>query len=206
MMDEGPVGRGPGRGDEELAQGQAGGVVAGQKAHGAGFHVAFHPGTRAGQENLPAIAGMGLAAELAAADLEARSSSLASVRDTLLEKLPAAIDDVIVTGHLERRLPDVASFCVKYIEGEGLLLFLDNAGIMAASGSACTSRALKSSHVLEAIGLDAATAQGSIIFTLGTNNTNDNAEAVVSAMKPIVSRLREMSPLYQKRKENGSLQ
>jgi len=161
---------------------------------------------RAGQENLPAIAGMGIAAELAAADLETRSSSLVPVRDALLEKLPTAIDDVIVTGHLERRLPDVASFCVKYIEGEGLLLFLDNAGIMAASGSACTSKALKSSHVLEAIGLDAATAQGSIVFTLGTNNTTDDAEVVILAMQPIVSRLREMSPLYQKRKENGSLQ
>jgi cysteine desulfurase len=161
---------------------------------------------RAGQENLPAIAGMGLAAELAKTELEARSAALVPVRDTLLEKLPAAIDNVIVTGHLQRRLPDVASFCVEFIEGEALLLFLDNAGVMAASGSACTSKALKASHVLEALGYDAATAQGSIVFTLGMQNTIDDAEGVISAMKPIVSRLREMSPLYQKRKENGSLQ
>lgn len=160
---------------------------------------------RAGQENIPAIAGMGAAAEAAATEVAIIASKLTPVRDTLISRLPAELEDVILTGHPERRLPNHASFCVKYIEGEGLLLFLNQHGIMAASGSACTSRALKHSHVLDAIGLDAATAQGSIVFTIGTENTSEDADAIVSAMKPVVSRLREMSPLY-KRKENGSLQ
>ena len=162
-------------------------------------------GLRAGQENIPAIAGFGRAAELAAADMEERAGRLVPIRDALISRLPREIDDLIPTGHPERRLPNHASFCVRYIEGEGMLLFLDQAGIMAASGSACTSKALKGSHVLEAIGLDAATAQGSLVMTLGPGNSMDDVDRIVAAMKPIVSRLREMSPLY-KRKHDGSLQ
>jgi cysteine desulfurase len=154
---------------------------------------------RAGQENIPAIAGMGAAAEAAASEIAAIASKLAPVRDILITRLPAELEDVIPTGHPERRLPNHASFCVKYIEGEGLLLFLDQHGIMAASGSACTSKALKHSHVLDAIGLDAATAQGSVVFTIGIENTREDADAVVSAIKPVVSRLREMSPLYKRK-------
>jgi cysteine desulfurase len=159
---------------------------------------------RAGQENIPAIAGMGAAAEAASSGIASNAATLVPVRDELISRLPAELDDVILTGHPKHRLPNHASFCVRYIEGEGLLLFLDQRGIMAASGSACTSKALKHSHVLDAIGLDAATAQGSIVFTIGLENTREDAGAVVSAMKPVVSRLREMSPLYQ-RKKNGSL-
>jgi cysteine desulfurase len=88
---------------------------------------------------------------------------------------------------------------VKFIEGEGMLLFLDQAGIMAASGSACTSKALKGSYVLEAIGVDTAVAQGSIVFTMGPENAADDVDRIVSAMKPIVARLREMSPLYKRK-------
>ena len=162
-------------------------------------------GVRAGQENIPAIAGFGLAAELAYADMEERAGRLVPVRDVLISRLPGEIDDLVLTGHPEKRLPNHASFCVKYIEGEGMLLFLDQMGIMAASGSACTSKTLKASHVLEAIGLDAATAQGSLVMTLGPGNTMEDVDRIVSTMKPIVSRLREMSPLY-KRKEDGSIQ
>jgi cysteine desulfurase len=153
---------------------------------------------RAGQENIPAIAGMGIAAELASAGLAERAAALVPVRDAFIARLPETIPDVIVTGHKTKRLPGHASFCVKYIEGEGLLLFLDQKGIRAASGSACTSKSLKGSHVLEAIGLDAATAQGSIMFTLGPGVTTGDADTVISEMKPIVSRLREMSPIYRK--------
>ena len=156
---------------------------------------------RAGQENVPAIAGMGAAAEAASAGMSEAASRMMAVRDALLAEVPASIPDVIVTGHREKRLPGHASFCVKFIEGEGLLLFLDNQGIMAASGSACTSRSLKGSSVLEAIGLDAATAQGSVVFTLGEENTTGEAKTVVEAMKPVVSRLREMSPIYRARKD-----
>jgi len=162
-------------------------------------------GIRAGQENIPAIAGMGKAAELAGREMEDLSARLMIIRDALISRLPAEIDDVIITGHPTMRLPNHASFCVKYIEGEGLLLFLDQSDIMAASGSACTSKSLKASHVLDAIGLDAATAQGSIVFTLGRENKIEDVDRISSVIKPVVSRLREMSPLY-KRKEDGSLQ
>jgi cysteine desulfurase len=162
-------------------------------------------GLRAGQENIPAIAGFGLAAELASADMNERAERLVPIRDGLISRLPAEIDDLIVTGHPEKRLPNHASFCVRYIEGEGMLLFLDQMDIMAASGSACTSKALKASHVLEAIGLDAATAQGSLVMTLGPGNSIEEVDRIVDTIKPIVSRLREMSPLY-KRKEDGSIQ
>ena len=154
---------------------------------------------RAGQENLPAIAGMGVAAELALAELADRAARLIPIRDAFIEKLPAAIPDVIATGHPEKRLPGHASFCVEYIEGEGLLLFLDHNGIMAASGSACTSKSLKGSHVLEAMGYEAATAQGSIVFSLGDSNSIEDVDTIIEEMKPIVLRLREMSPIYNKK-------
>jgi len=158
-------------------------------------------GYRSGQENLPAIVGMGVAAELASSELEEKASKLVEVRDALIRRIPGEIEDVILTGHPEQRLPNHASFCVKYIEGEGLLLFLNQYGIMAASGSACTSKSLKASHVLNAIGLDAATAQGSLVMTLGPENRIEDVDYIVESMKPIVNRLREMSPLYRKKEE-----
>jgi len=158
-------------------------------------------GYRAGQENIPAIAGMGVAAGLAAAELGEKAERLSGIRDELIRRITSEIDDVILTGHPEHRLPNHASFCVKYIEGEGLLLFLNQYGIMAASGSACTSKSLKASHVLSAIGLDAATAQGSLVMTLGPENNLEEVEYIVESMKPIVKRLREMSPLYKKKEE-----
>ena len=156
-------------------------------------------GLRAGQENIPAIAGMGAAAELAGKELAANGARVKAIRDALIAKLPAAIDDVIVTGHREKRLPNHASFCVKYIEGEGMLLFLDQKGIRAASGSACTSKSLKGSHVLEAIGIETAMAQGSIVFTMGPENRLEDVDAIVSVMKPVIARLREMSPIYKRK-------
>ena len=156
-------------------------------------------GLRAGQENIPAIAGMGVASELAAKELDRNAASLKPIRDALITKLPKEIADVIATGHPEKRLPNHASFCVKYIEGEGMLLLLDQMGIMAASGSACTSKSLKGSYVLEAIGLDAATAQGSIVFTMGPENRPEDVDTIISVMKPVVARLREMSPLYKRK-------
>jgi len=156
-------------------------------------------GLRAGQENIPAIAGMGVAAELAAKELGANAARTKAVRDALLSGLPAAIDDVYVTGHPERRLPNHASFCVKYIEGEGMLLFLDQKGIRAASGSACTSKSLKGSHVLEAIGVETALAQGSIVFTMGPESRIEDVDTIISVMKPVIARLREMSPIYKRK-------
>ncbi len=156
---------------------------------------------RAGQENIPAIAGMGIAARLALEEIDQTAVALISLRDKMIRSVSESIEDVILTGHPERRLPGHASFCVRYIEGEGLLLFLNQKGIMAASGSACTSRSLKGSHVLEAIGLDAATAQGSIVFTFGPENSEDEIMKVIEEMQPVVSRLREMSPIYREKKD-----
>ena len=156
-------------------------------------------GIRAGQENIPAIAGFGKAAEVAAERMKDRAGLLGPIRDALISRLPAEIENVIPTGHPTKRLPGHASFCVEYIEGEGLLLFLDQMGVMAASGSACTSKSLKGSHVLEAIGLAAATAQGSIVMTLGLDNSIEDVDRVIEVMKPVVSRLREMSPLYKRK-------
>jgi cysteine desulfurase len=157
-------------------------------------------GLRAGQENIPAIAGMGVAAELAAKELEANAAHTRRICAALVERLPKEIPEVIATGHPERRLPNHASFCVKYIEGEGMLLFLNQMGIMAASGSACTSKALKGSYVLEAIGVPTEVAQGSLVFTMGPENRLEDVDRIVSVLKPVVARLREMSPIYNKRK------
>jgi cysteine desulfurase len=156
-------------------------------------------GMRAGQENIPAIAGFGKAAEIASARMDERAGLLTPIRDAMIARLPAEIEDVVPTGHPTKRLPGHASFCVEYIEGEGLLLFLDQMGVMAASGSACTSKSLKGSHVLEAIGLDAATAQGSIVMTLGLDNSIEDVDRVIEVMKPVIARLREMSPLYKRK-------
>ena len=123
-------------------------------------------GRRGGTENVPAIAGMGAAARSAARDMAARAAALVPLRDRLLEELPRRIEHVVVTGSRTDRLPHHASFCVEFIEGEAMLLFLDMKGVAASSGSACTSKALKASHVLLAMGLDHATAQGSLVFSL----------------------------------------
>jgi cysteine desulfurase len=156
-------------------------------------------GLRAGQENVPAIAGMGASAEAAARELSANAIRLKPIRDALLERLPREIPETIATGHPDKRLPNHASVCVKYIEGEGMLLFLDQAGIMVASGSACTSKSLKGSHVLQAIGIETAMAQGSLVFTLAPENRLEDVDKILTILKPIVSRLREMSPIYKRK-------
>jgi cysteine desulfurase len=142
---------------------------------------------------------MGVAAELAVGELDTNAAHVREIRDALVARLPKEIADVIPTGHPERRLPNHASFCVKYIEGEGMLLFLNQMGIMAASGSACTSKALKGSYVLEAIGVETAVAQGSIVFTMGPENRLEDVDRIISVMKPVVQRLREMSPIYKRK-------
>jgi len=155
-------------------------------------------GRRAGTENIPAIVGLGKAAELAGANMSARTGHLASLRDRLLTELPAMIDHVVVTGHPRNRLPGNASFCVQFIEGESMLMLLNSQGIAVSSGSACTSRALKASHVLIAMGLPHEVAQSSLLFTFGTGNTSEDVNCVLEVMPAIVDRLRQMSPLYSK--------
>ena len=155
-------------------------------------------GKRAGTENVLAIVGLGKAAELAKAHISERIEQLIPLRDRLLKELPDTIEHVVVTGHPHNRLPGHASFCVEFIEGESMLMLLNSKGIAVSSGSACTSRALKASHVLIAMGLSHEIAQGSILFTLGIDNTNQDIDYVLEVMLSIVDRLREMSPLYAK--------
>jgi cysteine desulfurase len=155
-------------------------------------------GRRAGTENVPAIVGLGKAAALAKANLAARVAELTPLRDHLLRELPARIERVIITGHPKHRLPGNASFCVEFIEGEAMLMLLNSRGVAVTSGSACTSRALKASHVLIATGLSHEIAQGSLLFSLGITNTNQDIDYVLEVMPPIVDRLRQMSPLYAK--------
>jgi cysteine desulfurase len=155
-------------------------------------------GRRAGTENVPAIVGLGKACELAQAGIPSRMKKIAKVRDRLLKELPSKIEHVIVTGHPENRTPQNASFCVEFIEGESMLMLLDSKGIGVTSGSACTSRALKASHVLIAMGLPHEIAQGSLLISPGIYSTDEDVDYLLQVMPPIVEKLRLMSPLYSK--------
>ncbi|NPV60067.1 MAG: cysteine desulfurase [Actinobacteria bacterium] len=161
-------------------------------------------GRRGGTENVAGIVGMGAAAEVAKRDMAERSRRLSALRDALISALPGRIEHLYLTGHPENRLAWNASFAVEFIEGEGMLLFLDQRGVAVSSGSACTSRALKGSHVLSACGIPAERAQGSILFSFGLQNTMEDVDYVLEVFPPIVERLRQMSPLYAKYlKERG---
>jgi cysteine desulfurase len=160
-------------------------------------------GRRSGTENMPGIVGMGKAAELVGENMAARNAGLSELRDALADGLTGGIEHLYLTGHPTRRLPWNASFVVEFIEGEGMLLFLDQQGVAVSSGSACTSRALKGSHVLSACGIPAERAQGSILFSFGLQNTREDVDHVLEVFPPIVERLRQMSPLYAKFKKEG---
>ncbi len=154
-------------------------------------------GRRAGTENVPAIVGMGIAAEVARAKMQGRSAKLTILRDRLLKEIPTKIERVIVTGHPRNRLPGHASFCVEFIEGEAMLLLLSAKGIYSASGSACSSKALKASPVLLSMGIPSGLAQGSIVFTLGMDNMPEHIEYLLSEFPAVIKRLREISPYAQ---------
>ncbi len=158
-------------------------------------------GKRAGSENISGIVGLGKAAEIALKELQERTEKVKPLRDTIIHRMRQDVDHVILTGHPENRLPHHASFCVEFIEGEAMLLNLDMKGIAAASGSACTSRALKASHVLLAMGFDHAIAQGSLVFSLVDQNTSEDIDYLFEVFPEIIERLRQMSPLYPKQHE-----
>jgi cysteine desulfurase len=150
-------------------------------------------GRRAGTEDVPAIAGMGKAAALAVEELEKRMEHVRPLRDRLIEGV-LKTENVILTGHPENRLPAHASFCVEYIEGEAMLLMLAAKEILVASGSACSSKALKASPVLLSMGVPSNLAQGSVVFTLGEGNTGEDVDYVLDEFPGIIKRLREISP------------
>jgi cysteine desulfurase len=155
-------------------------------------------GRRAGTENVPAIVGLGKAAEIAKSEMGNRNKKVKPLRDKLVRLLPQRVEHTFLTGHPEKRLPHHASFCIEFIEGEAMLLNLDMQGISASSGSACTSKALKASHVLLAMGLDHAVAQGSLVFSLIEETTSEDIDYLLEVFPPIIERLRKMSPLYTK--------
>jgi cysteine desulfurase len=155
-------------------------------------------GRRAGTENVAGIAGLGKAAEIAGTQMDDRVARMRALRDHLIDGLLGKVEHVVLTGHRTERLPHQASFCIEFIEGESMLLNLDMKGIAASSGSACTSRALKASHVLLAMGLDHALAQGSLVFGLIDTTVREDIDHLLDVFPPIIQRLREMSPLYTK--------
>jgi len=150
---------------------------------------------RAGTENVPGIVGLGKAAELALANMEEENRKLTALRNRLIEGVLNRFEDVILTGHPEKRLPNHASFCFKYIEGESLLLSLDMKGIAVSSGSACTSGSLEPSYVLLAMGIPYELAHGSLRVTMGKDNTEEDVDYFLEVMGPVVERIRAISPL-----------
>jgi len=153
-------------------------------------------GRRAGTESVAGIVGLGKAAAVAKRDMEARTARFLPLRDRLIRELPRFVEHVVLTGHPERRLPHHASFCIEFVEGEGMLLLLDMQGVSASSGSACTSKALKASHVLLAMGLDHALAQGSLVFSMIDGTGPSEIDHLLRVFPPVIERLRKMSPLY----------
>jgi cysteine desulfurase len=155
-------------------------------------------GRRAGTENIPAIVGLGRASLLAKEKIPEEMERLSGLRNRLEKGLVDKIDELKINGHPESRLPGFLNLCVNYVEGEAMIMMMIAKGIMAASGSACSSEALKASHVLTAMGVDHAMAQGSILFSLGRETTADDIDYVIAELPPVVERLRMMSPIYQK--------
>ena len=153
-------------------------------------------GRRAGTYNVPGIAGLGAAAKLAMENMAKRAEKEKELRDYFIDRISAEIPYTVLNGHREDRLPNNINFCFRFVEGESVLIMLDQAGICASSGSACTSGAIDPSHVLRAIGLSDEMAHESLRLTLSYENTKEEIDTVVGELKRIVERLRGMSPAY----------
>ncbi len=152
---------------------------------------------RPGTENLAGIVGFGEACRLAVENLESETDRLRLLRDQLCSGVSERIPRVKLNGAPGLRLPNTVNLSFEYVEGEGILLGLEERGIAAATGSACTSGELAPSHVLSAMGVEAALAQGSVRFSLGRENTLEDILFTVEALVPVVKRLRDMSPFYE---------
>jgi len=158
-----------------------------------------HEGNRrAGTENVAYIVGLAKALTLAHENAESENARLTRLRDRLIDEITSEIPEVRLSGHPTERLPNSASFLIRYIEGESILLGLDMVGICASSGSACTSGSLEPSHVLIAMGMPYEIAHGSLRLTLGRENTDEDVDYVMQALPGIVEKLRLMSPLYRR--------
>ncbi|MCZ7380280.1 MAG: cysteine desulfurase family protein [Candidatus Methanoperedens sp.] len=152
-------------------------------------------GMRSGSENIPGIVGMGKAAELAMAEMVDNGARLIRMRDRLMENI-LKTEYTYLTGHRTKRLPNNASFRFSFIEGESIILQLNDLGITASTGSACSTKTLEPSHVLIAMGLRHEEAHGSLLLTLGKSNTEEDVDYVIESVPKIVVKLRALSPLY----------
>jgi cysteine desulfurase len=161
------------------------------------FHGGGHEhGLRSSTENIPGIVGLGTACRLAGERMEKDHERMRTLRDLLIREV-LDIEESYLNGHPTRRLPNNAHFRFTAVEGESLLLSLDEEGIAASTGSACSSKKLQASHVLLAIGLDEVEAHGSLRLTLGKDTTRDDIDYVIEVLPPIIERLRQMSPLWE---------
>jgi cysteine desulfurase len=151
---------------------------------------------RAGTHNVAALVGLGLACELAGAEMDVTMARVRRLREKLEQGIMKAIPDVKLNGHPTQRLPNTLNISFAYIEGESLLLNFDMKGVAASSGSACTSGSLEPSHVMGAMCVEITLAHSSTRFSLGRDNTEEEVDYVLEILPPIVQRLREMSPLY----------
>ncbi|MCX5716449.1 MAG: cysteine desulfurase NifS [Candidatus Omnitrophica bacterium] len=151
---------------------------------------------RAGTENVAGIAGFGKAAELALKNMDKDAQRVRSLRDGLEKGILSAIPHTYLNGHPEKRLCTTTNISFEFLEGESIILNLDMEGIAVSTGSACTSGSLEPSHVLTAMGVEAVRSQGSLRFSLGKENTEEDIDYVIKALAPIIERLRKMSPLY----------
>ena len=155
-------------------------------------------GLRSGSENIPGIVGMGKSAEIAQTEMESENKRLIGLRDKLITGVLDNISHSFLNGHPKKRLPNNANLRFSYIEGESLILGLDMHGIQVSSGSACTSKTLQPSHELLAIGLAHEEAHGSLVFTMGKQNTQEDVNYILEVIPDVVKRLRALSPLTPK--------
>lgn len=151
-------------------------------------------GRRAGTENVASIIGLGKACELAARNIEEENDRVRYLRDKLETSIMAQAPDCRLNGHKEHRLPNTTNISFEYVEGEAILLMLDQFGICASSGSACTSGSLEPSHVLRAMGVPFTAAHGSIRFSLSRYNTEEEVDFTIEKVPAIINRLRQLSP------------
>jgi len=153
---------------------------------------------RAGTENLIGIVGMGKAAELAIRDMDDRIAHSKKLKSIFLKELPGYLDEYILNGHPEKSLPNHISVSIKYIEGESVVLMLDEEGFAVSTRSACATGALRASHVLLSIGREYADAQGTLVITFGIDNSEEDVDKFLSVLRDTVATLRDISPLYKK--------
>ena len=158
-------------------------------------------GKRAGTENVPGIVGLGRAAELAKTEIASEIKKLKELRDYLYKGITDRIEYITLNGHPDKRLPNTLDVGFKFLEGESIVLNLDMEGVAVSTGSACTSGSLEPSHVLTAMNIDPADSQGSIRFSLGRDNSKEDMDYVLEVLPPIIKRLRDMSPLYEKERK-----